>query len=78
MDAVSEMYVIFPSGATTKAKPCSVCNKQEPSSLIGVSLGFGTADIAPHASPKPANKEVSPVLSIQCYHQVLKSLGVLK
>lgn len=47
------MYMIFPSGATTKMNPSRVCNKYDPSSFIGVSLGFGGAGVAPQASPKP-------------------------
>lgn len=53
-EAVSDMYIIFPSGATTKMNPSRECNKYEPNSFIGGSLGFGGAGVAPQASPKPA------------------------
>lgn len=52
-EAVSDMYMILPSGATTKMKPSKVWRRYEPSSLIGVSLWVWTTGVAPHASPKP-------------------------
>lgn len=52
-DAVSDMYMILPSGATTNMNPSRVCKRCEPSSLIPCSLVFVTDGAAPHASPKP-------------------------
>lgn len=56
-DAVSDIYMIFPSGATTNMKPSNVCNKWDPSSFIDDSRGLLGGGAAPHASPKPAKKK---------------------
>lgn len=52
-EAVSEMYIILPSGATTNMNPSKVCNKCEPSSLIADSLGLDGNCCEPQASPRP-------------------------
>lgn len=51
-DAVSEMYMILPSGATTKMKPSSVCSRCEPSSLMVAPRCIAGEE--PQASPRPA------------------------
>lgn len=55
VDAVSEMYIILPSGATTNIKPSNVCNKLDPSSLIVGTRVFDGTSFEPHASPRPVH-----------------------
>lgn len=56
-EAVSDIYMIFPSGATTKMNPSRVWRRWEPSSFMPVSRAVVTVGAAPHASPRPANRE---------------------
>jgi len=53
VDAVSDMYIILPSGATTNMKPSRDCRRLDPNSLLHDSLGFKGGGAAPQASPKP-------------------------
>lgn len=58
VDAVSEMYIILPSGATTNMNPSSVCSKFEPSSLIVGTRVFVGISFEPHASPRPIHEKI--------------------
>ena len=54
-DAVSEMYMIFPSAESTKMKPSRVCRRWDPSSFIisGLRLKEEAVGFCSHPSPKP-------------------------
>ena len=51
-EAVSEMYIIFPSEAKTKINPSKVCNKCDPSSFIN-SGRLLIDGLHPQPSPRP-------------------------
>ena len=57
-EAVSEMYIIFPSADSTKINPSNVCKRWDPSSFIISGRLWNDDDgfCSPHPSPKPRKR----------------------
>lgn len=76
-EAVSEIYIILPSGATTNMKPSKVCKRCEPNSLILAPLCM--AGEVPQASPKPKKEKFNNlwIYAIVLVENILKQLDVI-